>query len=350
MDGGGAERVQLAIMRHLVEAGHEVQLILAFGGGVLLRLVPPEVRVFELGAKRLAGTLPRLVRYLRAEKPWSLQAIMWPCTVLAVAARMAARSPTRLVLSDHTFLSDHYPAPRTQRLLRLSMRLLYPRAEHRVAVSRGAASDVAKLAGLADRDVEVVYNPVDLPDTIVESDSARQSWQGASPRIISAGAFKAEKNQDLLIRAFARVARHYPAARLVILGEGALRGKLEALRDEFGLADKVALPGFQIDPWPYLAGADLFVLSSDYEGMSLVLVEAMHAGLKVVSTDCEAGPAELLQGGRFGRLVSVGDEQALARAMSEELNTPANPERQKARARQITGRRNLERYEELLAG
>lgn len=341
--------MQLAVMRHLVAAGHEVQLVLAFGGGVLLPLVPAEVRVVELHAKRLAGSFPGLVRYLKTEKPWSLQAIMWPCTVLAVAARMAAQSSARLVLSDHTFLSDHYPAPRTQRLLRLSMRWFYPRADHRVAVSQGAAADVARLAGLPDRAVEVIYNPIDLPTTVEETEEASHAWQGASPRIISVGALKAEKNHELLIRAFAGVSRHFPAARLLILGEGALRSRLEALRQELGIRDQVSLPGFRIDPWPYLAGADLFVLSSDYEGMSLVLVEAMHAGLRVVSTDCEAGPAELLDGGRYGRLVPTRDEQALTRAMINVLEKPSDPERQRARAAEITGRRNLARYEELLA-
>jgi glycosyltransferase involved in cell wall biosynthesis len=255
-----------------------------------------------------------------------------------------------LVLSDHTFLSDHYAGARKHMALRTSMSLLYPRAEHRVAVSRGAATDVAKLSGLPREAVEVIYNPVGLPETIEATSEARQSWAGASPRIISAGSFKAEKNHDLLIRAFAIVAKQHPQARLIILGDGSLRTELEALCDTLGLRDKVVLPGFQLDPWPFYANADLFVLSSDYEGMSLVLVEALHAGLRVVSTDCEAGPAELLDGGRYGRLAPVGDEQALAAAMLEELNAPPNTDRQRARAREISGPANLERYEELLAG
>lgn len=350
MAGGGAERVQLEIMRHLVAAGHEVHLVLAFSGGVLLPLVPPGVRVVELQSSRLAASVAGLVRYLKAECPWSLQAIMWPCTVIAIAARALARSRTKLVLSDHTFLSDHYSGARKHMALRASMSLLYPRAEHRVAVSRGAAADVAKLAGLPTEAVEVIYNPVGLPETIETTAGACESWAGASPRIISAGSFKAEKNHQLLIRAFAIVAEQHPQARLIILGEGSLRGELEALRDALDLRDKVVLPGFQLDPWPFYAEADLFVLSSDYEGMSLVLVEALHAGLRVVSADCEAGPAELLEGGRYGRLAPVGDQRALAQAMLDELDAPPNAVRQRARAREISGPANLQRYEELLAG
>jgi glycosyltransferase involved in cell wall biosynthesis len=143
---------------------------------------------------------------------------------------------------------------------------------------------------------------------------------------------------------------HHPDARLIILGEGPLRRQLEMLAAELGIADRVHLPGFVVDPWPFLVSAGLFVLSSDYEGMSLVLVEAMHAGLRVVSTDCVAGPAELLDNGRYGRLSPVEDEAALANAIVEELKQPAAPQRQRMRAREITGQPNLMRYEELLTG
>jgi glycosyltransferase involved in cell wall biosynthesis len=167
---------------------------------------------------------------------------------------------------------------------------------------------------------------------------------------VTLGRLSNQKNHALLLKAFRRVLDQLPGARLVILGEGPLRVELEKLREELGLAGKVDLPGFAVDPWPILVSADLFVLSSDYEGMSLVLVEAMHAGLRVVSTDCVAGPAELLESGRYGRLVPVGSEQALAQAIIQELAAPRNPGRQQARARKITGEPNLRRYEELLAG
>jgi glycosyltransferase involved in cell wall biosynthesis len=350
MAGGGAERVQLAIIRHLLAAGHQIHLILAFEGGVLLPLVPPEVRVIELRATRLAGSFGGLVRYLKAEKPWSLQAIMWPCTVIAAAARMVARSRTRLVLSEHVALSRQYPSRRQNVLLRASMRMFYPRADKVVGVSQGAASDVERLAGMPAGTVEVIYNPVDLPARLPPADGVPAEWGGDRPRLVTLGRLSDQKNHALLLKAFRRVLDQLPGARLVILGEGPLRVELEKLREELGLAGKVDLPGFAVDPWPMLVSADLFVLSSDYEGMSLVLVEAMHAGLRVVSTDCVAGPAELLESGRYGRLVPVGSEQALAQAIIQELAAPRNPGRQQARAREITGRPNLLRYEELLAG
>ncbi len=350
MAGGGAERVQLAIMRHLVARGHRVDLILASHGGPLLPLVPPEVRVFALRASRLAGSLAGLVRYLRTEKPWSLHAIMWPCTVIAVAARLAARSETRLLLSEHIALSKQYASRSQQLLLNASLRLFYPRAEHVVAVSKGAARDLERLAALPEGRVEVIYNPMELPERLPSPERVDARWGDGGPRLITLGRLTEQKNHDLLLRAFRRILGEHPGARLVILGDGPLRAHLEQRCRDLGLDKRVDLPGFVVDPWPWLVSADLFVLSSDYEGMSLVLVEAMHAGLRVVSTDCVAGPAELLDAGTYGGLAPVGDEIALAEAISRELGAPKQPARQKARAREITGPHNLHRYEKLLTG
>jgi glycosyltransferase involved in cell wall biosynthesis len=245
-------------------------------------------------------------------------------------------------------LSVHYPKPRQRLAMRLSMTAFYPRADKVIAVSQGAAADVARLAGLSADVVEVVYNPIDLPNEVAETAASRQLWGEQGPRIISAGALKPEKNHELLIRAFAQLLDRRPSARLLIIGEGALRPRLQALCVEVGIDDKVRMAGFQLDPWPYYAGADLFVLSSDNEGLPLVLVEAMHAGLRLVSTECAEGVGEILDGDRFGKLVPVGNEDALAAAMEQALDEPANPARQKARARELAGPRQFARYVELL--
>ena len=123
------------------------------------------------------------------------------------------------------------------------------------------------------------------------------------------------------MRSFAKL-RERRAAKLMIVGGGPLEADLRRLTGSLGLIDDVIFTGFQADPWPYYASADLFVLSSNYEGYPLVVVEAMRSGLPVVATDCESGPREILDGGRFGRLVAVGDEQALAEAMQAELEHP----------------------------
>jgi glycosyltransferase involved in cell wall biosynthesis len=197
----------------------------------------------------------------------------------------------------------------------------YPWAAAVVAVSRGAADDLARTSGLPRDRVQVVYNPVLTPALMA---LARQApghpWfaSGEPPVILGVGRLTPQKDFPTLIRAFAEV-RRCRSARLMILGEGEERGRLEALARELGVADDVALPGFQENAMAYMGGSALFVLSSAWEGLPTVLIEALAAGTRVVSTDCPSGPREILQEGRLGALVPVGDVAALTGAMIDAL-------------------------------
>jgi glycosyltransferase involved in cell wall biosynthesis len=276
---------------------------------------------------------------------------MWPLTVVGILAHRLARSKAKLVVSDHIALSKQYALGRAgSRLMGLSIRLFYPKADARVIVSARAADDMARLSGIARDSIETIYNPVAAPPTLVQPSAEIESmWGDAGARILTVGSLKEQKNHALLIRAFARLSRQRPA-RLMILGEGDLRADLETLARAEGVGDRVVMPGFAADPWPFYASADLFVLSSDYEGFGLVLVEAMRSGLKVVSTDCEAGPREILADGRYGLLVPCGDSEALAQAMIEALDAPADRASLAARAEEISGQGAADRYLELMTG
>jgi glycosyltransferase involved in cell wall biosynthesis len=209
---------------------------------------------------------------------------------------------------------------------------------------------MARLSGIKRESIETIYNPVAAPPENAQASPETDAlWDDAGSRILTVGSLKEQKNHALLIRAFARLARERPA-RLMILGEGELRPALEALAEAEGVGDRVLMPGFAADPWPYYASADLFVLSSDYEGFGLVLVEAMRSGLKVVSTDCEAGPREILADGRYGRLVPCGDVEALAEAMAEALDDQVDSQALAARAEEISGQGSSDRYLELMSG
>jgi glycosyltransferase involved in cell wall biosynthesis len=203
--------------------------------------------------------------------------------------------------------------------------MFYPWASSVVAVSRGAADDLARAAGLPRDLVEVVYNPVITPEAVV---AARRPpdhpWfaPGQPPVILGVGRLTQQKDFPTLLRAFAEVRRRR-AARLMILGEGEDRDELTSLAAELGVSDDVALPGFQDNAMAYMAGSRLFVLSSAWEGLPTVLIEALAAGARVVSTDCPSGPREILQDGRLGALVPVGDSSALAEAMVVALDRPA---------------------------
>lgn len=349
LGGGGAERVMLASMRDLVARGHGVDLIVMHGRGALMPLLPPEVRVFDLGVSRIRDTLLPLVRYLRAERPDALHAQMWPTTVIAVAAYRIARSDALLMVSDQVALSPHMTSLRQMKALRWSARIAYPRADVRVMCSADAADDLCRVAGLDRASFEIITNPIEPPAAIATNARVEALWGDADGRIINTGSLKHQKNQALLLRAFAATTAR-PKAKLMILGEGALRGELESLAKELGVADRVIMPGFDLDPWPYFASADMFVLSSDYEGFPLVLAEAMYAGLRLVSTDCPTGPAELTENGHFGQLVPTGDVKALATAIDAAWTTPHDPAAQRARAMAVAGPAQIARYAELLTG
>jgi len=159
---------------------------------------------------------------------------------------------------------------------------------------------------------------------------AEAAWGGGGPRILTVGNLKPVKNHPLLLRAFAALGR--PEARLMLLGQGRNEAALRALADSLGIGDRVIFAGFHPDPAPFYATADLFVLSSDHEGFGNVIVEALSCGLPVVSTDCPSGPAEILENGRFGRLVPVGDAGALTAAIDLALSAPVDKAAQKVRA------------------
>jgi glycosyltransferase involved in cell wall biosynthesis len=350
MRGGGAERVALTLMADFVERGYEIDLLLCEAAGELLPLLPPSIRVVDLRAPRIRNAILPLRRYLRERKPLAMQVSMWPLTAVAVIAHRLAGSTARLVLSDHVALSKQYGASAgTMRLLSASTKLLYPLADATVVVSEDAAADLAMISGIRREDLEVVYNPVPAPAVIEGTPDIEAMWGSSGKRILTVGSLKEQKNHLLLIRSFARLRRKLDA-KLMILGGGELLPKLQAEAASEGVAEDVIFPGFSVDPWPFYASADLFALSSDYEGYPLVMIEAMRAGLPVVSTDCRSGPREILGGGDYGELVPCGDAEALADAMAAALGKRHDPKRIKARAEQLSGADTSARYLELMLG
>jgi len=251
-------------------------------------------------------------------------------------------------VSEHTILTHEYGyyGPLRRALMAMSIRLLFPKASARVVVSGAAADAISKLARLPRTDLDVIHNPIEIPESTETNSEIEALWGGAGPRILAVGSLKPAKNYPVLLKAFAQLGDL--KAKLMIVGEGPLREELEHLVEELGIRHRVIMPGFFADPWPFYASADLFVLSSDYEGFGNVLVEAMAAGLKIVSTDCPEGPAEILDHGRFGRLVPCGEAEALARAIDKSLAESPQPERQRARAAELNNETNVARYLELM--
>jgi glycosyltransferase involved in cell wall biosynthesis len=355
LGGGGAERVALTLIQTFVDRGYSIDLVLLRHEGELLPLLPPQVNVIDLRAPKMRMGLLPLMRYLRRTKPRSIHVSMWPLTTLTVAAHRLARSRSRLLLTDHTTLSKHFEHLGYVQswLMRLSIRLTYPLADERLGVSNGAADDLAAFGGIPRSSISVIYNPVTMPDCApgldLSATNGEALWGVGSARILTVGNLKKEKNHELLIRAFAQIARVRPA-KLIILGEGPMRNRLEQVAIEEGVGDRVELPGFVADPWPYYHSAQVFALSSDLEGYPLVLIEAMKCGLQIVSTDCRSGPREILAGGTYGTLVRCADARAFASALENSLDHPMDRARLRNRGDELAGPGIYEQYLDLMLG
>lgn len=320
LHAGGAERLHILLANHWHAQGIKVDFALMRQRGDLLGLLSDGIGIVDLRANRIRYSILPLARYLRKARPNIIIAAMWPLTSAAVLSWRLAGKQGCLYLSDHVQLSISCVEElnMSPRVLAAVMRLTYPAASGLIAVSEGVKQDMRRLGGFTDSQVRVIYNPAATgiaPQP--EAESVRQKLWGVGfdHHILSVGTLKGQKDHATLIRAFALLPVALNA-KLTILGEGDLRSELEALVQQLGLQGRVAMPGFVIDTYPWYRTADLFVLSSRWEGFGNVIVEALECGLPVVSTDCPSGPAEILEYGRIGRLVPIQDPAALATGMA----------------------------------
>lgn len=328
LEGGGAERVMLTLAAELAERGYQIDFVLSKAHGPLVEQVPDNVRLIDLGRPRAIASLPALVGYLRRERPRVLMSGLDYANLVVLWASSIAGVPTSIFVTVHNTLSQQTEGARsfTNRALLALIRRFYGWSDAIVAVSGGVADDLAETARLPRDQIQVIYNPVVTDELYSRADQpVDHPWigNGGGPVVLGVGRLTRQKDFPTLIRAFAAVERPTDA-RLIILGEGPDRLALERLIAELELRDRVALPGFVGNALALMARADLFVLSSLYEGLPTVLIEASAVGVPVISTDCRSGPAEILDGGRYGRLVPVGDVDAMATAIGTVLADPAS--------------------------
>jgi glycosyltransferase involved in cell wall biosynthesis len=323
--GGGAERVMLTLAKGLRDRGFEVDVVVVTAQGPFVSDVPSNVRLIELRTRRVMYSVFRLAAYLKHERPAALLATLNTANAVAVMARWLSRQPTRIVIrqADHLTRGLESITGSTAIVERALVRWCYPHADAVVAVSQGVAEDLSKRPYMRGAIIRVVPNPIvtDELQRLIDA-PLDDDWflPGAPPVILGVGRLTRQKRFDVLIRAFAAV-RERMDARLLILGEGEERELLEAQVGALGLGGTVRLPGFVGNPFPAMSRAGVFVLSSAFEGSPGALIQALACGTPVVATDCDSGPREILQGGRFGRLIPVDDAGAMAEAICATLRT-----------------------------
>ena len=323
--GGGGQRSMLNLAHGMAEDGHAVDLVLAQAEGAFLDEVREPVRVVDLKASRAITSLPALVNYLRRHQPTAMLSVFGYVNIIAIWAWRLAGVHTRLFVNEQNTVSleagngSNWRSRMTPQLIKR----FYPWANGIVVVSQGVRDDLSQLTDIPNERIKVIYNA-----SVVESEVSEKAqaplddpWfeLGQPPVLISVGRLQKQKDYPTLIHAFAQV-RKTQMVRLVILGEGRERSRLESLIEKLGLEQDVSLPGFVANPYAYIAKASLFILSSRWEGLPTVLIEALCCGTHVVSTDCPSGPREILKDGLYGQLVPVGDANALARAIEMSLD------------------------------
>lgn len=348
---GGIERVQLNLAGYFLKQNNAVDLVVVKNEGAFTKEIPKQANVIHLGASRTLRTIPALIKYMHANPPHVMLASQTHNNTMAIIARRLARADFKLIVAEHTDLNMvSKNRPLREKLRPLAARLFYPHADAILAVSSGVADALSQTSGLPRHLIHVINNPVVTPDILKRSEkSVEHPWLEAkqTPVLVAVGRLNEAKDYPTLIKSL-KILSSKRAIKCIILGEGEQRESLEKQISLLGLSNSVDMLGFVPNPYAFIAKADLLVLSSKREGFANVLVEAMACGAPVVSTDCPSGPAEILENGKYGPLVPVGDSQALAGAILKTLDDPIPAQILKTRAAHFSVEKIADQYIRLL--
>lgn len=327
MDGGGAERVILNLVNGLSQYKEiSVDLILSKAKGKYLNDVSENVRIIDLQNKRTIASLYGLIKYLNKEIPDVLISAVTHANIVAVLAKLIVKKNIKVILTQHNMLSNALKQSNKifSVLFSVAILLIYPRANKIITVSKNIEQDIISKFKINKKKVKTIYNPI-MEKKIMEKsiEPLNHKWftTDSPPVILSVGRLHPVKDYPTLIRSFKRL-RERVEVKLIILGDGDLRGDLIALSKELGVENDVQILGFVENPYQYMARAKVLVLTSIYEGFGNVIVEALGCGTPVVSTNCPGGVSEILDNGKYGSLVPVGDEESLSNAIFDVLEKP----------------------------
>ena len=327
--GAGAERVSVNLAQEFLAVGHAVDFVLAQGEGELMGEVPPGSGLHVARSGGARAWRAAIAQYVDTQSPDVLLAMMEGAGVLSIQATRGRDLPVYVVSHIHFSRHCRHASRWKERwLMPLAARWYLPRAAGVIGVSKGVSEDIHRAAGLKADKVHTIYNPI-LNGAFYRkaAETVDHSWFVPSRdwlTVVTVGRLTEQKDHDTLLRAIRDVARERPV-RLVVLGRGERLAELQALAQDLGINGIVEFAGFDPNPYRYIAAADVFALSSRWEGFGNVLVEALACGTAVVSTDCPSGPSEILEHGRYGELVPMGDSQALASALLRAVDPEPAP-------------------------
>lgn len=348
LNDGGMENKTALLANALNGRGWSVK-VLVLNNTAQVYQIDDRIEIVDLQVKNKAEALKALVRWAKKNKPALLYSISTPFNALWIMTKLLSGYPKKLIIGERNHLSSavKYSNKLSDKLRPLITRLLYPFADSVICVSESVRQDLLSVSGLEPSKVVTLWNMIDTKDTTTSNEADLNENNKDAPLFLAVGRLNRQKDHLTLIKAFAKVRESKPS-KLVILGEGPLRADLSALVEELGLEEDLKMPGFTVDPTPWYRSADVVVLPSLYEGLPGVLLEALAMGKSIVSTDCPGGSAEILQDGKFGELVPVGDVNSLAEAMLNALDHPHDPFTQRQRAENFSIETLLPKYIEHL--
>ncbi|MDA7429635.1 glycosyltransferase [Primorskyibacter aestuariivivens] len=347
---GGAEAVFVRLANDLHRRGIAVTLVAANAVGPNRARLNDAIEVVDLRAQRMLTAIPALVQTLRRLRPSACISALTHTNLALLLVAGLARSDARIVISERRSLTAEFAETPGLKawIKRRAIGWLYPRADAIVTVSEALRSEIDAMLLPASATTVTIRNPVDTARLQHLAREMRFDRAGDGALIVCVGRLVPQKNLPMLLRAFAILNREHNA-RLIIAGDGPLRGALEALARDLSITDLVEFAGYLENPYGLMARADILALSSDFEGLPNVLIEGLALGVQIVSTDCPTGPAEILGQGRFGRLVPVGDANAMAEALTAALDAPLDYDREAA-LRPYQPERVFDAYLDVLQG
>lgn len=325
LKGGGAEKLHVNLANYWTLKGYQVKFILLENRGIFKKLLHRKIEIIDLKISRMRKIFFKLPKIINNEKPQILLIAMWPLTSFSIISLFFIKKKFKIFISDHVNLSKSikYELKIYEIIPKILMHLTYRFADGIIAVSKGVKNNLVKLSGLKPNKIKVIYNPViiDMSKNLINSNlNIFNLWQGNYEyRILSVGTLKFQKNHEALIKAFAMIPSDY-SIKLIILGDGPLKEQLKQLIKELNQDHRIELKGFNIETENYYSTATTFVLTSRWEGFANVLVEALKYNLPIISTDCDYGPSEILENGKYGILIPTEDYLEINKELLRVIN------------------------------
>ena len=347
LDGGSTAKIAVRLANGFAARGISTHLLVSSSSHPMPERIEPVVRIVDIGRMGIWTRIPRMALYLKRNQPAAVLTHRIRENVLTLRAARLSGLMTPVFVTVHGRMSvklRNMVGGKAKKRRREVLRF-YPKNSGIIAISSDTESDVKELLG-SDISVASIPNPIITPEMF---ESAREPvvhpWflPDTVPTVIFAGRMEKEKDLFTLLRAFALLRRR-AECRLLILGDGSLRPELEAECQFLNLVNDVDMPGWVANPYAFLSRADLVVLSSTWDALPTILIEALALGTPVVSTDCGAGPREILQNGCLGPLVPPGNPSALSEAMYKTLNNSLPSDVLRESGHRYDAQQNADRY------